>query len=628
MVDQAAVRTLNASLPRPLTTDAAWRLIQSKPASWAVLAREATVATRAAYEFRGKSQKIRSDVEEDLLAARRRMTQVLRQRQTTFRLPGSEVAAAFALATYAARYPNLVVNTEKTARARESVRKNVSAVYRNIAPGSVVVEAGTRIDSERWAELQDLDLVAPRFDINVALAKLALCIVLVAFYASYLASNHPRLVEQPASLWLAAMVPIIFVALFRCLLRIPHGDNSMVPIAATAAMLLTILLHARIGFICAFMVASLCALMARADSGLFLATALAACVGVMGVSEIASRSQLLRASVLLAVTNATLAMTLGTIRGTPMDELLSLSMWAAVAGAVTVGATVGLAMFLERPFGITTHLRLLELSTPDELVMRRMQAEAPGTYTHSLMVAMLSEAAAKAVGADPLLCRVGGLYHDIGKLRRPHCFIENQSGENVHDRLSPQLSALLIISHVKDGVELGRALRLPQPVLDIIAQHHGMTLIAYFYHRAAKSLRQQEAQLQETLPESTPEKPANTPDEELFRYPGPRPQSKEAAIVLLADTIEASSRALPNLTPERLEEHIKTMIEQRLKDGELSECELTLRDMATIEQTFAHVLRGVLHHRIEYPDPGKELKDAENARDWMDDALSDPLDNR
>jgi putative nucleotidyltransferase with HDIG domain len=184
-------------------------------------------------------------------------------------------------------------------------------------------------------------------------------------------------------------------------------------------------------------------------------------------------------------------------------------LWGALAGAAAVGLTYCLAMFVERPFGITDALAAVwSFPRPDEIVMRRMQSEAPGTYTHSLMVAQLGEAAAKAVGADPLLCRVGGLYHDIGKLRRPHCFVENQVGENVHDRLSPQMSALLIVAHVKDGLELGRALRLPQPVLDIIAQHHGTTLIAYFYHRAAQRAAEkaeQERSLQEqALPKPLP----------------------------------------------------------------------------------------------------------------------------
>jgi len=255
-----------------------------------------------------------------------------------------------------------------------------------------------------------------------------------------------------------------------------------------------------------------------------------------------------------------------------------------------------------------------------------MQAEAPGTYTHSLMVAMLSEAAAKEVSADPLMCRVGGLYHDIGKLRRPHCFIENQSGHNIHDELSPQLSALIILAHVKDGLELGRALRLPQPVLDIIAQHHGTTVLSYFYNRALHGAQSAvipaaDVGTSEPLEESSiVNRPSAiaAPDITMFRYAGPRPQSKEAAIVLLADSIEASSRALPDVTPEKLHEHIRAMIATRLREGELSECELTLRDLGTIENAFTHVLRGALHQRVQYPSNDKDLERSD--ADWMDGA--------
>ncbi|MDF2441768.1 MAG: cyclic-di-AMP phosphodiesterase PgpH, partial [Abditibacteriota bacterium] len=253
---------------------------------------------------------------------------------------------------------------------------------------------------------------------------------------------------------------------------------------------------------------------------------------------------------------------------------------------------------------------------------------------------------------------VAGLYHDIGKLRRPHCFVENQSGENIHDRLSPQLSALVILAHVKDGLELGRALRLPQPVLDIIAQHHGTGLISYFYERAVQQTQQsaghnlpqstlgafgrragddtatqnsfanasainadgsnafpRNAAAENVAAESAPSAAIVSnvivsnvplPDESLFRYAGPRPQSKEAAIVMLADSIEASARSLSEPTPERVQMHIESMIARRLQEGELSDSDLTLRDLQKIESSFAHVMRGVLHHRIEYPDPNRD----------------------
>lgn len=616
-------RRLNSTLSNRLPESLVQKALQVPRARWNAVERATEVAVRAVYVRAGAVQQIRSDVNDDLKAARLRMDEALRQRRTSMRLTDSEFLVAQELAQHVARYPNLVVNEDKTARARLRARGLVPEVYRNILPGTVLVEAGARLDEQRWAELQDLDLVAPRFNATIALARFVLCILVVCFAAAYLSRFHPRLIEKPTALWLASMLPVIFVVAFRYLLRVPHGDQLMVPLVAVSAMLLTILLDTRVGVMCAFVVASLCALMARAEGNLLMATMLSSLIGVLAVSEISSRFQLVRASLILAATNAALVLSFGWLRDMPTEEMFSSAIWGALAGAVAVGMTAGLAMFLERPFGITTHLRLLELSAPDELVLRRMQAESPGTYTHSLMVSLLSETAAKAVDADPLLCRVGGLYHDIGKLRRPHCFVENQSGDNVHDRLAPQLSALLIIAHVKDGVDLGRAMRLPQPVQDIIVQHHGTSLLSYFYSRAVQQAR--EAVRENAAEGGEGEGEVKMPDEAPYRYPGPRPQSKEAAIVMLADTIEASSRALPNLTPERLTEHIKAMLEQRLREGELSECDLTLRDLKTIENTFAHVLRGVLHQRIEYPDPSHEFN--ETKRNWTDDALSDRRDH-
>jgi putative nucleotidyltransferase with HDIG domain len=541
---------------------------------------------------------------------------------------------------------NLTINERATTAAQKRARAEVRAVYQYVEAGTPLVKAGETITPEKWEQLQAIGLVNPRLDWKIALTRLMLCALLVLAAAAYLSLFRRDLIEQPAVLWLIAMIPVLFVLVFRMLAQVPHADLAMVPLAATAAMLLTILIDARLGMVAGFVVAALCTIMGRTGIDLFLTSTLSAWIGALAVSNIASRGQLVRAAVLLVIANASLTagfsvLALNGWHTMPdAEETLSLIAWSAIAGLFSVFATAGLAMLLERPFGITTHLRLLELLAPEEVVLRRMQAEAPGTYTHSLMVSMLSETAAKAVGADPLLCRVGGLYHDIGKLRRPHCFIENQSGENIHDRLSPQLSASVILAHVKDGLELGRALHLPQPVMDIIAQHHGTSLISYFYNRAAQDVQIYVAveESEETAPDqngSTAIVPANGVgeivrngtakiDEAAFRYPGPRPQSKEAAIVMLADTIEASARSLPNLSPERLARHINAMIAQRLQEGELSECEVTLRDLGKIEDSFVHVLRGVLHHRIEYPDPKRELeKVRDDSNTWVREALAD-----
>jgi putative nucleotidyltransferase with HDIG domain len=556
--------------------------------------RTAATAVRAVY----RRAQIRSDVASDLAFVRRVLGEEIRRAARQQQLSAPETAQALSLAQRAARVPNLMRDERATQRARRDAQNQAPAIYERAQSGDVLVQSGEIVTPGKWEQLRELNLVSARPTHlswsdpfwRHALARAALCALLVLLASGYLATLDRSLLRRPAALWLAAMTPIVFLALFRLMLRVPYADTLLVPFATTAAILLTILLEARIGILTALLIAAPGVLMAHGDAGLFLAAALSAWIAALSMANITSRRQIAHAGLLLVITNALLALIFGVLRDVPLEQVISLTMWGAVAGVLAVIAGSGLAMALERPFGITTHLHLLELLAPDELVLRRLQTEAPGTYTHSLMVSLLAEAAAKEVEADSLLCRVGGLYHDIGKLRRPHCFVENQSGENIHDRLSPQLSARVIVAHVHDGLALGRALKLPQPILDIICQHHGTSRVEYFYRQAVQQCEMPDARLA-----------LCDVNEGEFRYPGPRPQSKEAAILMLADTIEASSRALPQPTIEKLTHHVQAMIGQRLREGELAECDLTLRDLQKIQSSFLHVLRGALHQRIQYP---------------------------
>ena len=572
-------------------------LLSVQNGQWETVSAAATSAVRAAY-LRGR---IRSDVAPDAEGVRPLMRAQIETFGVQIPLSNAEKAAALLLASHVASVPNVVVNQEKTDDARRDARAAVLPVYTHIEANVPLVRQGERISNEQWAQLQSLGVVAPQFAPLTALAIGALCLMLVSGAAAYIGGGRREVLERPAALWLVSVVPIVFLLAFRLILRVPHADFLMIALAATAAMLLTILLDMRLGVPAGFVVAALAALMARADAELFLAATLSAWIGALLVARFSSRFALLRALVILALINGILAGALGVLREAPLEELVSSVAWDLLAGGASVLVAAGLAIFLERPFGITSHLRLLELLAPDEAVIRRMQVEAPGTYTHSLMVATLAEAAAKRVGADSLLCRVAGLYHDIGKLRRPHCFIENQCGDNIHDRLSPGLSALLIKAHVKDGLELGRAIRLPVPVMEIVASHHGKSTVAYFLHRAKQMAGD------------------GGVDEKIYRYPGPRPRSREAAIVLLADSLEASTRSIPHLTPEGLEAHIEKIVECRIREGELSESELSLREIGEIREAFAVTMRGAMHGRIAYPDAQK----VETDKDWVSQKLGE-----
>ena len=281
-----------------------------------------------------------------------------------------------------------------------------------------------------------------------------------------------------------------------------------------------------------------------------------------------------------------LAISLLTGQQASFDTLLKLI--AGFTGGFMSGIIVaGVGPIFESVFGFTTDIKLLELANLNQPIFQRMIIEAPGSYHHSIIVGSMVEAAAEAIGADSILCKVSAYYHDIGKMKKPLYFIENQGkGENRHDKLSPRMSSLVIISHVKDGCELAATCQLGRKITDIIRQHHGTSLVGYFYEKAK---RDKEPSIR-SLPESH------------FRYPGPRPQTKEAGLVLLGDVIEASSRTLVQPTPARIQNLVRDRIDKVFMDGQLDECDLTLKDLNLIEESFVRILNGVFHHRVSYFD--------------------------
>jgi hypothetical protein len=256
---------------------------------------------------------------------------------------------------------------------------------------------------------------------------------------------------------------------------------------------------------------------------------------------------------------------------------------------------LGLLPSLESLFDITTNFKLLELSNLHQPILRQLILVAPGTYHHSIVLGTLAEAAAEAVGANSLLVRVSACYHDIGKIKKPAYFIENQmEALNRHDKLSPSMSSLIVTSHVKDGVELARESKLPAPIIDIIRQHHGTSLITFFYQKAKDAENTRLAEVRE----------------EEYRYTGPKPQTKEAAIVMLADAVEAASKTLTDPTPARVQGMVERIINNIFVDGQLEECDLTLRDLHQIAKAFVRILTGIFHHRVDYP--------GFNFEDWGD----------
>ncbi|MCX7965707.1 MAG: HDIG domain-containing protein [Syntrophorhabdaceae bacterium] len=300
-----------------------------------------------------------------------------------------------------------------------------------------------------------------------------------------------------------------------------------------------------------------------------------------------NRNIIIKAGIFSAFITGFLLVIFHILTGDTFATLPSKIAFIFINGIISSFIALGILPIIEHVFEYTTDIRLLELANLDNLLLEDMMIKAPGTYHHSIIVGNLSKAAAEAIGAHPLLARVAAYYHDIGKLKMPHYFIENRRGfEDAHKDLTPNMSSLIILSHVKEGIELAEKHKLGRKIMDIIREHHGTSLVSYFYNRAKEN--------------EDPE--LFVIDEKDFRYPGPKPQTKEAGIVMLADVVEASSRILNEPTPKRIEKHVQDVIERVFLDGQLDECELTLRDLHAIQKSFITILLGIFHQRIEYPE--------------------------
>jgi len=356
-----------------------------------------------------------------------------------------------------------------------------------------------------------------------------------------------------------------------------------IPIPA-GAMLVTLLFDFHTAIVFSFIVSLL--------SGLWLNDAIYPVYAFVGsltaafsVIRCKRRSALLRGGFYVGVINAITASILLLFAGEFFTAKAVSSVIFALSSGISITAIASVMLpILEYMFKVTTDISLLELLDLEQPLMKNLMVMAPGTYHHSVIVGNLVEAAAEAVGVNPLLARVSAYYHDVGKVRMPEYFIENQSGSlSKHDKLTPHMSSMIIASHVKEGVELAKQYKLPEPIIDIIQQHHGTTLMTYFYQRA----REQEGE--------------HKFSEEEYKYPGPKPQTRVAALVMMADAVEAASRVLNDPTPTRITALVDRMINHIFLEGQLDECELTLKDISEIKKHFSYILTGILHKRVDYP---------------------------
>jgi cyclic-di-AMP phosphodiesterase PgpH len=367
-------------------------------------------------------------------------------------------------------------------------------------------------------------------------------------------------------LYVFGIAPTILVAM---ILAIAYEQRFAIGVATMHAILVTIALDQGIGFF------------------LILWVGVLTC-GFM-LDEIRTRNKVIEigGAAALAMILATIAA--GAVNYDPHQFIMQNCLYTGAAGLAVGFIVLGILPFIEKAFKITTGMTLLELGDPSHPLLRRLALEAPGTYNHSLQVATLAEAAAEAIGANALLCRVASYYHDIGKINKADYFVENQTdGRNRHIHLTPNMSVNVIIGHVKDGVALAKEYNLPTVVVPFIQQHHGTTLIEYFFDKARKQHDQQD-----------PEGPVIS--DMQFKYPGPKPKSKEIAILMIADAAESASRTLEEPTPSTIEKLVKGLALKRLLDGQFDECDLTMRDLELIERAIVKTLTGIYHGRIAYP---------------------------
>jgi putative nucleotidyltransferase with HDIG domain len=494
--------------------------------------------------------------------------------------------------------PNLSLNAAETARRREEASRRVESVFVKIPQGATIVRAGDVV-TPRAAEIYSQVAGAPAgADIAWRMTGLAAFQILAAALFALDAQLRRRSNRSAWTLLPLLVIGTVFSLVVRLGFFLAHGLGSSFPSHVLSAGAFAVPFAA--GPIIALLVcgvgpAVLFAAVQAFDVGIlfgmsfpFAAFALAgALAGAYGLKRLRSRSVLVVLAGIVACANVAVAAILGALEGRLLAGSLGVEMASAAAGGlVVVGCVAFLLPIFEGVFHVTTDIRLLELSNQNLPLLRTLAFEAPGTYQHSLMLGHLAEAAAEAIGADPLLARVCGYYHDIGKTKMPEYFIENQPrGSNRHDRLEPSMSALIIASHVKEGVEMARRNRLPEPIVTGIREHHGTKLIRYFYQKALTRAR----------PESPP-----VPETD-YRYPGPRPSNRVTGILMIADAVEAASRTILEPTPARIAAMVKAISSDCLRDGQFDECDLTLQDIATIDESLIRTVTTIYHHRIDYP---------------------------
>lgn len=491
-----------------------------------------------------------------------------------------------------------------TKNAKVEARENTPPVF--IKQGDILVAKGQLITPELYELLGKNGLLKDDINYWPELGVLLLSVLLSLGILMFIRQSEPGKFKYNNSQLLMLVLVYVITLITMHLTAFLQSDSQMyvgylAPVAI-GAILVTLLLETSLAYFSVIIFSIMASVILNVQGELFdfkfgLFAAVTSCVAIFSIHRASQRSTMLKGGIMASLFGALIVfimLLLNNDTWTTTETLYSIG-FAIAGGLLTAILVIGLMPFFEVTFGILSALKLVELSNPNHPLLRKLLTETPGTYHHSVMVGNLSEAAAEAIGANGLLCRVGSYYHDIGKTKRPIYFIENQNNmENPHDSIEPKLSKSIIVAHARDGVEMLKEYKLPKPIRDIAEQHHGTTFLHYFYHKAVRQAEEQGVE-----PDFT---------EDDFRYPGPKAQSKESAIVGIADSVEAAVRSLRKPTVEQVESMIEKIIKGRLDDHQFNDCDLTMKELDIIAKTLKETVMGIFHSRIEYPEDVKRPK--------------------
>lgn len=511
--------------------------------------------------------------------------------------------------------PNITLNRNETEERKRSAADKVNPVLLTVKSGEMLLREGERVTENQLVKLNALqEQLEPGGRIHTVIGAALLLICLLVGGFKLCEENIGRTVREQnrALLFMALLlVALLLVAQSSSLLvdslsanrasQITSGSMIYGLPLASGPMVVCLCLGWELALAFSVLLAVCSAIIFQSDLTLFLYFLMNGALAAYWIRDCRERKVFVKAGTKLGLVNALIVTAIHVFNGELSGLRLPWDWVFAFLGGIGSGiVTAGIVPLAEIAFDFTTDIKLLELANLDRPILKKLLLEAPGTYHHSVVVGSMVEAAASEIGANPLLAKVCGYYHDIGKLRKPLYFIENQSdGKNLHDRLAPSMSSLILVAHVKAGVEIARDNRLGQTIVDTIEQHHGTSLITYFYNKAIQRKGEEAVNIDD------------------FRYPGPRPQSRETALVMLADQVEAASRSVSNPTPSRIRGLVQKLINKTFSDGQLDNCELTLKDLHEIAKSFTKILTAMYHYRIEYPE--SRLADGEKGKNGSSD---------